>query len=675
MRRNLLGMVCSLGLLWLAVGNLLASEAFSNRELLRNGDFTLGDVAWYASNGWKEMVEINGQSSTGFRLESFGDPYYAFMVSELRLPKQLDSARLSFNYRLSANSGAQLGFFIVRIVTEDVLNAQTFDESYLLKALDVRPENFPGYDWYAGQVSLSASELDSINQAHAQGHRLYVLIELYAQFMAARVDNVSFIADGQEDHPQMDGAIAFIETDDAGNAVAVSRIDPDGENRQQLWQSSSVAPSATSIYDVAWKPDGTELAFSSNHESGFSAFQTDVYAMRPDGAKLRRVSNPPSLAYLKSLNNPAVGTVTGSVRNTYGSTTVAPFLIYVQGALDAKSLTLGQKDEAVSFSIPNVVDLGAGDLPYVVFAWSNVNSANCREFKPAAIADVRPGETVDIGELSFDGYCGHYDASTITWRADGSELIADVVGPHRFKSSGEAIGRSVFNNTAFAHDPAWSPVDAGKLLYHHWSATASENGLYLSSLDGEPGALLVNVNDVSVSSDWLPDGSGFVYADNKRLIQFDMTTKQASVLAEFYNEFVSNPSVSPDGKFIVFGRSYTIDSQNHSELWLLNRTQPNQMWPLIKDGKAINPDWGKPIKILPAGACYKEPYTLPAIPPPEDHLYSEEKISNGESFSVKAYDSVTLLAPTIIFTPLMQVAKGAYFLATAESINCAAQMP
>src|ERR1051325_9048024 len=74
-------------------------------------------------------------------------------------------------------------------------------------------------------------------------------------------------------HPT--GAIAYIR-----NATEIRLIDSNGQNDRRLWTDPEIKESL-GLHDVAWRPDGKELAFSSAHEALFSLYGADIYAIRP----------------------------------------------------------------------------------------------------------------------------------------------------------------------------------------------------------------------------------------------------------------------------------------------------------------------------------------------------------------------------------------------------------
>src|SRR5512135_1925406 len=91
------------------------------------------------------------------------------------------------------------------------------------------------------------------------------------------------------------GTIAYVKrsTDD------IHVISPDRTGDRVLWTIPE--PFVYPAYDLAWRPDGRELAFSSGHELACSWYDSDVYAIGYNGAGYRRVTNSPACAVLASL--------------------------------------------------------------------------------------------------------------------------------------------------------------------------------------------------------------------------------------------------------------------------------------------------------------------------------------------------------------------------------------
>jgi hypothetical protein len=78
------------------------------------------------------------------------------------------------------------------------------------------------------------------------------------------------------------GTIAYVR-----NGTEIRLIEADGSNDRRLWTHPD-AKEELGIYDVEWRPDGKELAFSSGHAAVSSLYHADLYAIRPDGSGFRK---------------------------------------------------------------------------------------------------------------------------------------------------------------------------------------------------------------------------------------------------------------------------------------------------------------------------------------------------------------------------------------------------
>ena len=90
------------------------------------------------------------------------------------------------------------------------------------------------------------------------------------------------------------GVIAYVAPNRA-KGDEIHLIQPDGSGDQLLFRTNNPLPEILSdIFSLAWKPDASELAFSSAHEYTCSLYEADIYTIRPDGSNYRRVSAPPA---------------------------------------------------------------------------------------------------------------------------------------------------------------------------------------------------------------------------------------------------------------------------------------------------------------------------------------------------------------------------------------------
>lgn len=575
----------------------------TDKEIVRNGNFGQGNGAWTIQpilSGVQDNLGEDG--SAALALQHFSDDSAAQAYQQLHLPTTLTAATLNFNYRIKpgASPGTSTTFGVQILTEENTVLASNGG--------DFNSET----GWLAFSATLDATTLANIQSAVADGKRIYLQFFLQNanfSFFEAYVDNASLIVSGDMPTASSSGTIAFL-SENSNARLTVERIEPTGGDRTTLWtHPEAISPQ---LYDVAWNPAATELAFTSNHEQLYSAFHSDIYGIKPNGTGLRRISNPPIHADWP--NGKATGTVTGKVRNDY-STGVAPFVLFVEGAKAATSLSIPEFGQSYDFTVPDVVDLGAGVLQYVVYSWSSNSCANGKEYA-AAVVDVVAGQTVDVGTLTFNGFCNRYDAAQMAWSHDGSRLGA-LIGTtsHQFNATGEAIGRDLYSSSdSFASDLAWSPTTNEILTTRLINGTTYQ--IFRAQADGSSGTQIAidNQNDHAAPA-WLPDASGFVFTYGSpgfAIGHFDLGSQQATVLAQFANEIISNLSVSPTGRYIVFERRLG----NSTDLWILDRTNPHLLWPLTEDGQSRNPDWSRvdptnPADGTPTPTATTQPGTTP----------------------------------------------------------------
>jgi Tol biopolymer transport system component len=130
------------------------------------------------------------------------------------------------------------------------------------------------------------------------------------------------------------------------------------------------------------------------------------------------------------------------------------------------------------------------------------------------------------------------------------------------------------------------------MLYHYFSLDAGTRGIYLTTAGGGTGTRLVSDGGaVWAGLAWLPDGSGFVYTLDHQLYHYHLASSAGTPIANFYGEYISNPSVSPDGRYVVF--QWQTGTSNQHDLWIVDRNNPVEMWQLTSDGKSTNPDWSR----------------------------------------------------------------------------------
>jgi Bacterial Ig-like domain (group 2)/WD40-like Beta Propeller Repeat len=373
------------------------------------------------------------------------------------------------------------------------------------------------------------------------------------------------------------GTIAYVRND------ALHLVAPDGTGDRLLW---SLPDTIFRITGVSWRPDGSEIAFASDHEMAVSFYERDIYAIRPDGTGLRRLTNPPTHEALETLPK---GTVTVNVSNlTFDG---GPYFVYLMGAEEPQSVIVGGGGSArVTFT--NVADLGEGvHQPAVVVSGIH------RWWDAAAGADVEAGTTVDGGTISITANpIEHFGADAPFWRGDGAALgfIGTPTCSLQRVPSDPPLGPT--------YDPLVDPDVWGSTCAVDWApAPGLADPLLLAdmsdySLTGE-----THIHRVPEGSDrkttpvttfdryvrvfdlrWLPDGSGFLVArqddlldEDINLYEFTFATGALRKLTDFTGEFIRSFSVSPDGESIVFeritgGSIYDLATLP-SDLWVMER--------------------------------------------------------------------------------------------------------
>jgi len=357
-------------------------------------------------------------------------------------------------------------------------------------------------------------------------------------------------------------------------------ISPDGTGDRLLW----TAPRPLALWaahDLAWRPDGRELAFSSEHEEACSLYESDVYAIGYDGAGYRRISNSPACAALAGLPK---GSVEVNVTNSAGPLA----LVYVQGAPGAVFAQSG------TMRINNVADFGPGVLQPAIGIYTGAYGEN-RSLGYPPYADVQPGQTVPGGSLEIPGPgVSLFGAGKISWNADGSAL---AYGMRSFSSIKQLSASPPYGSTGqpfpvVAHAApnlvAWDPDAAHSDLYLYSSKEdvvyLDVAGIYLNTLANPGGGtLLVPINayygaEEVYDIEWLPDASGFLFT--KRYInlgtftdifEYNFATEVVTQLTHLPDDQAARGfSISPDGQQIVFEWVTEVWDPT-SSLWIVNR--------------------------------------------------------------------------------------------------------
>lgn len=607
----MIGMLVSMQMGMGQLGGMLsvahAAEAqttpLTNYAVTRNGGFDYG-LLWWSKRGAglnNAQVEpnIGPDGGAAVRIFSEADANFATasaIYQEIYLPDTVTRATVNFKVKVAQAFEGQppvQGELINgwwAIVHIDANNVPDLANNIVSSAVFEQPQS-AFTDWLTYGVEIPSEYITALNTARANKQRLAFILGTLSNGgrFSLLVDDIAIQVDGSRTHPNFTGEIAYIWDG------AIRRISPNGANPQpQTVWSHPNANEAYGLFNVRWNPTATELAFTSDHESPFSPFSADVYGIRMDGSGLRRITNTPSHADMQA-SGLGRGSVRVSVTNNYNTFTdpISFFRVYIQGAAEWGVLTLPGQFGTAEVTIPNVVDLGTGVIQDIVFLYSSGACGAVRRYVPGFV-DVAAGQTVSV-DLVFDGtgcgLSGIREATRLSWKRDGSELGYLVVSsPLRISAAGGGPGAPWWQGAGLTTSPAWSPVN-NQVLYGRDLV-----GIQRIEPDTEQsGTLLVPPQQGGYPDypAWLPDGSGFLYVENGNLFYSSIQGTNIRQLTFFVNEFVHQPSVSPDGNYVVFERQ----SGDFKLLWLMEWDNPTNMWPLVQ-GRL--PDWSRANPSVPA---------------------------------------------------------------------------
>ncbi len=581
---------------WQASAQLYLTETvpITDQELIRNGAFDIatssGIDGWFRRGGDTNNAEIvpTGDAQGGPAARIYGgfqepDKVPA-IYQELHLPTSVTAATISFDVRViqtDANTPPQgevlQGWLGVIPVSGDtppdpnnaIVSGFVFDNPMAMPT-----------PWQPFSVTLDQNLLNELNTARSNNQRLVVMLATFSNGfnLSLLVDNISFKVNGSQSVPAFTGEIVYVD------GKSIKRINPAGGTPQTIWTHPD---DAGEIKRVRWNPTATELAFSSDHERFFSPLEVDIYGIRADGSRLRRITNAPAQTEITSGHYRQGNVRLNIFNNASALQTFAPFVISIRGASELKSFVLPSYQQSSQILIENVADLGGEQA--VIFIYSSAGcGANRRD--AGGFVTIIPDQTVDL-DVTFNatncaGFVGA--ASDMTWKRDGTEIGYVLTnGAYRVAAAGSTgPGTPWFDAGGLIETVAWSPGD-DTVLY---DPIGPGGGIYKRNLAStEAGQQIVNRTVLADPQKpaWLPDGSGFLYIFGNDIYSADAQGENRQLIMSFpVGERALWASPAPDGTYLVFERQLG----NVSTLWIMERTNPANMWQLTSGTK---PDWSR----------------------------------------------------------------------------------
>jgi hypothetical protein len=575
-----------------------------NRESVRNGEFNL-----YGSSlidGWRKRgggsftaeIEPTGDPQGGPAVKlygNYGDPAaVSGIYQETHLPTAVTAATLSFDVRVvqtyqdSAPQGeVVMGWVAVIPVTGD--DPPNLNDAIVSGNMFADSIGAPT-GWMQFSAPFDASGVQALNNARSANQRLVLLLAIFSDGwrLSLLVDNVSLKLDGSQTAPNFTGQVAYIHQNQ------VRRVDPATAGAQTIWSHPGENPE---IHTVRWNPAATELAIASDHERFYSPMAADIYGIRPKGTELRRITNWPSQSELAAANYPK-GNVLVHIYNNAGNG-YSPFNVLVRGASELKSLPVPAYQSSASLLIENVSKFA--DEQLIFFVYSGPACGGVKR-DTAGVVTIIPGQTVEIN-LTFNATLCTVQvpyAREIAWSPNGAEIgYVNNNTPFKIESAGRTTPGSPWFSAGLMSSLAWSPN--GQYALHD----SAIDGIFIKNLNSAdpshqiiPPTLFYPEKPI-----WLPDGSRFLYIHQGNIFSADPQGNNKQQLTFFPSgDEAVQASPSPNGQHIVFERRMG----DVSTLWLMERNNPANMWPLIAGTK---PDWSR---VNPSA---------PVPPPPSHFIY------------------------------------------------------
>ena len=402
------------------------------------------------------------------------------------------------------------------------------------------------------------------------------------------------VALSQKNNEPRSGTIAYVR-----GSTEVRVINADGTNDRRLWTHPD-AKKELGIYDLAWRPDAKELVFSSGHASASSLYHSDLYAIRPDGTGFRKITNSPDRGEFARYPK---GSVSVTLRNDQpfyrqSQASSGVFIVYVAGADEPQQITL-PPGSTKTLLFKNVADFG-NMAQAVVAIWGKH-----RWFTTGI--DVRAAQTVKAPVFGITGdgieLLGAFHP---VWRMDGSRVsYRSGFCTLNSASATPKAGDYEYNPLFEGKNPLgtcvwdWGPTErtANQMLY---TENASGDSAVFRITEGakHPGEKLATYSNIPYQLlfdlRWLPDGSGFLFSnqtlmrDSANIFRYDFATRKTTQITRLQNEFTGGFNISPDGQWVVFERSKSLDEDRQIDLWI-TRIDGGIPQLLVRDG--FSPSW------------------------------------------------------------------------------------
>lgn len=571
-----------------------AKQAWVGREVIRNGGFDYGKSAWAMNGGLAGVGSDSGRSGedndSGVGIEvSNVFSTSGYFCQMLHLPSLTKVGNLKLDWRLQSKGDAP--------VLESLTFAiGSYDEQAQFKSAatikQVNAENFPGWGWQKIDRKLTDDELNSINAMRIDKRQVVLIVSISGDFLQLDADNISLKVDGEFSMPAAPAFLAYAETSrvkgpDGGRDVfEINSASPDGGKRENMFRTEAESVRG---YGLAWRHDGAELCFSSDHEMAWSYFTANLYAL--DSKGMRRVTNPPGHDAVMQ-DNRKTGAVKLKVRNLTFENVQGS--VWIDGGRKLGFFSMGPMDggnDEQEVIVEDVVDLGDAALQMVVVRVGGKSAVS------GVTVDVKAGETVEpAGVVSVDATLSHVNAARPSYFKDGKRIAFAAGGRFLDVDAAGAVPSSETFGALMGVDPAVSPKD-GTLAF-----VSISGSIWMLEPGADQAVELPGGNALSFEADvsWFPDASGLLFTsltsneagwDGRNICAHVFENKQLVQLTDLFNEDVEDPTLSPDGVWVAGIRVMNGNGITKRELWVWKVFEPQTCWQIETRGEPSSVAW------------------------------------------------------------------------------------
>jgi len=394
-------------------------------------------------------------------------------------------------------------------------------------------------------------------------------------------------------------------------------MDADGGNVVQITFNTSEE------FSAMCSPDGRRIAFVSDRDGNY-----EIYVINADGSGMQRLTDDSGEDLGPSWSRDGSKIAFASDRD--GDREI--FVMNSDGS-DLQQLTFNTvADDLQDFSPDGTTIVFNSDRSGFWNIWTiNADGSNPQQLTSGTGRDFMPEWSPDGTEIVFESdrhgplelyimdanggnlrrltymYSDNHEPD---WSPDGSRIVFIALQGGDFDimlidPDGNNLVNLTSDSPATDWSPSWQPevIDddsngggTGMLAYCNQPVSAPElHEIYATHIDGTRKQQLVEAPIGLNHHEWSPDGQqiaavGYVDASTWSIYVFDADGTDLTRLTDTVDVLDNEPSWSPDGTRLAWGRTYPAEG-DRSELWIMNNNGTDQHTINVEgDGVRWSPD-------------------------------------------------------------------------------------